>query len=82
LSPAAAWLAKELDQTARSLVLEIFVSQPVPLAVSGGIAIHDSRAEAPVGISGDLKVSLLSTVSANDNRLAWPYIPFPENLLA
>jgi hypothetical protein len=80
--PAAALLTKELDQTARSFVLEILISQSIPLGVSTGIAIHASRAAAPVGIIGELKIPLLSRVSANDNRLAWPYIPFPENLLA
>jgi len=63
-------------------MLEILVSQPDPLVVSGRIAIHASRAEAPVGIIRELKVPLLSTLFANDNRMAWPYIPFPENLPA
>lgn len=53
---------------------EILISQP------GGIAIRHRRAEAPAGI-GKVKDFLLSRTSANDNRLAWPYIPFPENML-
>jgi hypothetical protein len=57
-------------------VPEIFISQP------GAIAIRHPRAKAPVGTIGEFQDSpLLTRTSANDNRLAWPYIPFPENLL-
>ena len=63
----------------RLLLSEIVISEAVPPA-TGVIAIRHPRAEAPAGIR-KFKDFLLSKASANDNRLAWPYIPFPENLL-
>jgi hypothetical protein len=37
--------------------------------------------KAPVGLIGAFNESALWRSSANDNQLAWPFIPFPENLL-
>jgi len=59
-------------------------------------AVRHSRAEAPVGLMPTFKICALSESSgrgrqqdilvrqptaANDNHLASPLIPFPENLL-
>jgi hypothetical protein len=61
-------------------MLDVIVSQPV-LPICRGNFIRPSHAEAPVRLIGTFKDSTLRESCANDNRLAWPYIPFPEDPL-
>jgi hypothetical protein len=58
-------------------MVEISVREQRVLPVSRGIAVRLSQAEiAPVR---KFRNSALSKSFANDNRVAWPFIPFPED---
>jgi hypothetical protein len=57
-------------------MLDVVNSQPV-LPFSHGIAIPSTREEAPMGLMRPFQGAALSNSSANDNELAWPFIPFP-----
>jgi hypothetical protein len=61
-------------------MLDVIASQSV-LPVFRGVAVRPSRTELLVGTAGTLKKSALWGSPANDNGQAWPYVPFPENLL-
>jgi hypothetical protein len=62
-------------------MLDVIVCLPV-LPVSRAAAVRHRPAKGPVGLIGAFEDSALWKPYANDNRLAWPFIPFPENLLA
>jgi hypothetical protein len=64
----------------RGSAMDVIVSQSA-LPISRGVAIRPWRAEAPIGPISTFKDSEVLKSYANDNRLAWPYIPFPYNLL-
>jgi hypothetical protein len=49
------------------------------LPVSRGAAVRRRPAVGPVGLIGAFEDSALWKRYANDNQLAWPYIPFPES---
>ena len=56
-------------------MLDVVNSPPV-LPFSHGIAIPSNHEEAPVGLR-TFQSFAASKSSANDNELAWPFIPFP-----
>jgi hypothetical protein len=57
-------------------MVEIIVRQQPVLPFSHGIAARRTREEAPVGLMRTFQESALSKDSVNDNRMAWPFIPF------
>ena len=61
--------------------VDIIVGQPA-LPFCYGITIRHTHEEASAGLMRTFQdhPALLKN-SANDDRLAWPFIPFPENLL-
>ena len=62
-------------------MVEIIVQRQPVLPFSRGITIRYTREKAPGGLIRSFRDSPPSKSAVNDNRLAWPYIAFPENLL-
>jgi hypothetical protein len=61
--------------------VEIIVQRQPVLPFSRGVAIRYTREEASGGAMPTFQDFPPSKSAVNDNRLAWPYIAFPENLL-
>lgn len=61
--------------------MEIIVQRQPVLPFSRGITIRYTCEEASGGLIPAFQDSAPSKSAVNDNRLAWPYIAFPENLL-
>jgi hypothetical protein len=57
-------------------MLDVVNSRSV-LPFSHSIAIPSGHEEAPMGLIRTFQSSTASKSAANDNELAWPYIPFP-----
>jgi hypothetical protein len=57
--------------------MEIIVRQQLVPPLSNRIAVRPKHEETPEGLMGAFQESALSKGSVNDNRLAWPFIPFP-----
>jgi hypothetical protein len=62
------------------MLIVIFSRRVLP--VSRAAAVRHRPAERPVGPIGAFEDSALWKRYANDNQLAWPYIPFPESCWA